>query len=630
MWEGCPAEPDLSGETTEELEGALAALPERPEGDLAPTQDVLDADSALRFADEALARHLQAEVPAADVVALPADSSELEALASVLEREVPEVNEELRGRVATLRARIGGEEGTRSSLPLVVGGTLVVAGIACAAVLSVAAGMALVVIGLVIAAGGLWLRRQRPDLAAAEALATAEQMLSAQEQAAEVSRAARDEALEKVRVLRLTPEPASIRELVTRAQSSGAAAEHRATWEAERRRLTESRDAARAGLEAALEPRGVAVAGDLAEAVARYKTVCTERAEQERDSARRPRLEQQLAARRAAEAAAATRAAGRARLFTVAARLGSSGDDAGAAATGLREWQERRQKELREHDRATAEWSRLQELLDGRTVEAVRAEAAEKQSRAEELAGVFSREEIAAVDGVEATARLDDLRAAVEESERLASTARGQVEEMANSVPSVPEAEERLAAAEAELERVRELDDVLTKTVVFLEAAQDRVHRSIAPVIQETLRAWLPRVVVSRSGGALAERYDDVVVDPESLAVKVRLGSGPWCQAALLSEGTKEQIFLLLRVALAEHLTREGEVAPLILDEITAQCDAARRVALLQLLHELSGERQVILFTHDDGVLAWAEEALNVESGRDRLETREAIGAVEA
>ena len=628
MWDGCPAEPDLSGETTEELEGALAALPERPEGDLAPTQDVLDADSALRFAGEALTRHLQAEVPATDLVALPADPAELEALASVLERDAPEVNEELRSRVATLRARIGGEERTRSSLPLVAGGILLVVGVAAAAVVSVAAGAALAFIGLALAAGGLWFRRQRPDLAAAEALATAEQMLGAQEEAAEVSRAVRAEALGKLQVFGLAPESTSIRELITRSRSSAAVAKQRAAWDAECSRLTVSRDAARAGLEAALEARGVPVAGDLAEAVSHYKMGCAERAEQERAAARRPRLEQQLATRRAAEAAAAARAAARGRLLAVVPRVGSSTDDAGTAAAELRAWQEGRQRELGQHDRATAEWSRLQELLDGRTVESVRNEAAEKHSRAEELAGVFLPEELAAVDGAEAAARLDDLRAAVEESQRLASTARGQVEEMASSVPSVPEAEERLAAAEAELERVRELDDILAKAIVFLEAAQDRVHRSIAPVIQETLRTWLPRVVLSRSGGALAERYDDVVVDPESLAVKVRLGSGPWYQAELLSEGTKEQIFLLLRVALAEHLTKEGEIAPLIFDEITAQCDAARRVALLQLLHELSGERQVILFTHDDGVLAWAEEAFNVESGRDRIETREAMGAV--
>jgi len=120
------------------------------------------------------------------------------------------------------------------------------------------------------------------------------------------------------------------------------------------------------------------------------------------------------------------------------------------------------------------------------------------------------------------------------------------------------------------------------------------------------------------------ERYDDVVVDPETLEVQVRQGTGDWRQADRLSEGTKEQIFLLLRVALAEHLTKPGEKAPLILDEITAQCDATRRAALLDLLHELSGDRQIVLFTHDEGALAWAEEHLDLD-GADALVRRDVL-----
>ena len=119
------------------------------------------------------------------------------------------------------------------------------------------------------------------------------------------------------------------------------------------------------------------------------------------------------------------------------------------------------------------------------------------------------------------------------------------------------------------------------------------------------------------------------VVDPETLRVQVRQGAGPWRHADYLSEGTKEQIFLLLRVALAEHLTRPGEKAPLILDEITAQCDAARRAALLDLLHELSCDRQIILFTHDEGALEWAEANLDL-GGADAVVRREVLEAVTA
>ena len=74
----------------------------------------------------------------------------------------------------------------------------------------------------------------------------------------------------------------------------------------------------------------------------------------------------------------------------------------------------------------------------------------------------------------------------------------------------------------------------------------------------------------------------------------------------------------MLRVALAEHLTLRGEICPLILDDITAHCDDERTLAVLEVLHDISRERQVILFSQESQVRQWAEQHL-VE-GRDRLE----------
>jgi uncharacterized protein YhaN len=126
---------------------------------------------------------------------------------------------------------------------------------------------------------------------------------------------------------------------------------------------------------------------------------------------------------------------------------------------------------------------------------------------------------------------------------------------------------------------------------------------------------WLPIV----SGGA----YSEISVDPADLNVTVKeQATGQWRTARLLSEGTREQIFLLLRVAMAEHLVTTDERAPLILDEVTAQSDAERKVQMLQVLHRLSAERQVVLFTHDDDVVAWAQEAL--QAPQDRLVRLEA------
>ena len=178
--------------------------------------------------------------------------------------------------------------------------------------------------------------------------------------------------------------------------------------------------------------------------------------------------------------------------------------------------------------------------------------------------------------------------------------ARGQLEERRRTLGSIAEAEEALAAARSTLDHLLALDQTLQLTQSFLERAKQGIHQSVAPVLASALRRRLPAIT--------AGRYTDVRVDPESLAVQVLAPDGYWRHAALLSHGTAEQIYLLLRVALAQHLTRPGEVCPLILDDVTVHCDRERKCAVLETLHQISKERQVILFSQEEEVLAWAEE----------------------
>lgn len=189
-----------------------------------------------------------------------------------------------------------------------------------------------------------------------------------------------------------------------------------------------------------------------------------------------------------------------------------------------------------------------------------------------------------------------------EGASRAAAEARAQLSERLRALQSVSEAEETLAAAEADLARVAGLERTLELTREFLLRAQERVHRSVAPRLAEQVSHWLPRVTDGR--------YVQALVDPATLAVGVRGAGGPWREAALLSHGTAEQVYLLLRVALADHLTRAGEVCPLILDDPTPHFDADRTRAMLELLLQLAETRQVILFSQEPEVLAWAEQRL--------------------
>ena len=55
-------------------------------------------------------------------------------------------------------------------------------------------------------------------------------------------------------------------------------------------------------------------------------------------------------------------------------------------------------------------------------------------------------------------------------------------------------------------------------------------------------------------------------------------------------------------------LSGAAETAPLILDDVTTQSDQRRTVAIMELLREISTDRQVVVFTQEVEVVGWADE----------------------
>src|SRR4051812_35300758 len=183
-----------------------------------------------------------------------------------------------------------------------------------------------------------------------------------------------------------------------------------------------------------------------------------------------------------------------------------------------------------------------------------------------------------------------------------AGRSEGAAHQHASTVPSVAEAEERLAAAESELASIREAQRTVSLTRDVLARAQQRIHRDTAPVLAGTLTERLPQLT--------AGRYLEALVDPASLAVQVCGPDRRWRAADRLSVGTAEQVYLLLRIALATHLCAPGESCPLLLDDVTVQADADRTIAMLEMLLDEAADRQIVLFAQEPLVAQWAAERL--------------------
>jgi uncharacterized protein YhaN len=80
-----------------------------------------------------------------------------------------------------------------------------------------------------------------------------------------------------------------------------------------------------------------------------------------------------------------------------------------------------------------------------------------------------------------------------------------------------------------------------------------------------------------------------------------------------MSEGTRDQLYLALRLAALDRHLEEHEPMPLILDDLLSTFDNERTKAILPQLAELAKRSQVLLFTHHEHLIQLARETLGDE-----------------
>src|ERR1035441_6153130 len=78
-----------------------------------------------------------------------------------------------------------------------------------------------------------------------------------------------------------------------------------------------------------------------------------------------------------------------------------------------------------------------------------------------------------------------------------------------------------------------------------------------------------------------------------------------------MSDGTRDQLYLALRLARMELYARDHEPIPFILDDILIKFDDARSIAAIRALADLAKHTQVLLFTHHQHLVDLARENLN-------------------
>ena len=162
----------------------------------------------------------------------------------------------------------------------------------------------------------------------------------------------------------------------------------------------------------------------------------------------------------------------------------------------------------------------------------------------------------------------------------------GQIQGQAQTLGSAQAISQQLDVLQQRICRLEDMYSALELAQQTLSKASDELQRRFAPKISAQAQAIFSRL----TGG----RYDRLTLS-QDLSMNAGAENEDTLRAAQWrSDGTVDQLYLALRLAVARELTPH---APLILDDALVRFDDSRLKVALDILNEEAQTRQVILFS---------------------------------
>lgn len=155
---------------------------------------------------------------------------------------------------------------------------------------------------------------------------------------------------------------------------------------------------------------------------------------------------------------------------------------------------------------------------------------------------------------------------------------------------------DRLGEFQSELESERaELRDAIEAyaPLVLLQGMLSRAITKFEDSVRPELLASVAQLFSQLTGGA----YRDVGRSLEADKLRVLTKDKVWKSPAELSTGTRELLYLAVRLAFVRAHVREHESMPVFMDDVLVNVDAQRTVAVVQTLVELSQQMQIVLLS---------------------------------
>lgn len=241
---------------------------------------------------------------------------------------------------------------------------------------------------------------------------------------------------------------------------------------------------------------------------------------------------------------------------------------------------------LQEPDEVLEFWQQAQRQWEG--CEQARREAVVSRQHYETLSGM--------VRPVEKPAQPDNLTQNEAETTRLLAECAAEQQRLQNRLGQYQGRMELLGSREElalqhkrvtdRIARLEETYQALTVALDTLSQARSSLQRRFAPRITQRAQEILSALTESR--------YHSLTMG-EDFSLQAGAGQEDVLHDAIWrSDGTVDQLYLSLRLAVAEELTPE---APLVLDDALVRFDDRRMAQALKILDEMAKKKQVICFT---------------------------------
>ncbi len=200
----------------------------------------------------------------------------------------------------------------------------------------------------------------------------------------------------------------------------------------------------------------------------------------------------------------------------------------------------------------------------------------------------------AGLDGAVSPRAFEAERADIErrfhESRTAAAASAAELRASESQIGDLATLDERTQSLQAAAAKLEEFEAAVLLARRLIEERTREAHQKFA----RRLADYASRTISDVTAG----RYNDVRIDPTTLAVRLRVPeNGAIVDVDRLSEGTREQAYLVVRLAMARMFAEGQERPPLLLDDPFAYWDETRIARSLPILEEGSEGIQTIVFT---------------------------------